>query len=443
MRGLMQVLQLLKQYLRNQVGQVIGLSVLLLGGIALQLINPQVVRYFLDSAETGGTLNQLFRAAALFICIALLRQCLNLGAAYVSELVAWTATNALRLDLTQHCLNLGMDFHKTHKPGELIERVDGDVNQLANFFSRLIIQLTGNALLLLGVMVFLWVIEWRVGLSVFLLVILSIFAVNWLRKFTIPRWEAVRQSNSELFGYVEEWLNGTEVIRSNKAEPYIMNQLYHYLRDRWLKANRAQLLNVFVVGTPMLTFSLAYCAAYIWGSFFYEEGRFTIGTVYLIFYYIDLMRGPLFDTMRQVEELQRASASINRIVDLFAMQPSLQDGPGLDFPSGPLGVNFDDVAFAYADDPDTLILQDIDFVLAPGKILGLLGRTGSGKSTLSKLLFRFYDPLEGEIRLGGQNLAQAKQAALRQKVGMVTQEVQLFHASIRDNLTLFDDQNWG
>ena len=130
------------------------LAFLVLGSIGLQLINPQLVRRFLDAAETGRTVDELVRTAVFFTGVAVLAQLFMLAGTYVGEIVAWTATNNLRADLALHCLKLDMSFHKTHKPGELIERVDGDVNQLANFFSQLIIQLGSNLLLVFGVLVF-------------------------------------------------------------------------------------------------------------------------------------------------------------------------------------------------------------------------------------------------------------------------------------------------
>jgi ATP-binding cassette subfamily B protein len=142
--------------------------------------------------------------------------------------------------------------------------------------------------------------------------------------------------------------------------------------------------------------------------------------------------------------LQRATASINRITELRQEQPTILDGAGVDFPEGALAVEFDQVSFHYEDDADTHVLNALSFNLKPGMVLGLLGRTGSGKSTLTKLLFRFYDPTVGAIRLGngqGQmfDIRQARQVELRQHIGMVTQEVQLFQATVRQNLTLFDD----
>ncbi|MCA9973744.1 MAG: ABC transporter ATP-binding protein, partial [Anaerolineales bacterium] len=452
--------QLLRHYLRHQRRQVGLLAGLIIITIALQLINPQLVRRFLDAVEAERSLNELFVTAGIFMGVALLAKGTHLAGAYVGELVAWTATNALRADLAQHCLRLDMSFHKTHKPGELIERVDGDVNQLATFFSQLIIQMVSNLLLIAGVLVLLWLLDWRVGLTITLLGVAGLALLNWISRFTVPRWQRVREVSATLFGYVEEWLNSTEEIQTNAAAPYVMRRLYTQLRDRWLAMQAAMRMNFAVMALPNVVPALAYVAAYLWGDRLFRGGALTIGTVYIIFYYVDLIKDPLWVIQRQFEDLQRASASLNRILALFQERPSIHDGPITALPAGPLAVQFDHVTFAYDDAPPISqpqaanlaanggrpsphVLQDIAFALPAGRILGLLGRTGSGKSTLIRLLFRFYDPTAGAIRIGDgaglHDLRQLDQAALRGRVGLVTQEVQLFRASLRDNLTLFDD----
>jgi ATP-binding cassette subfamily B protein len=447
---LKQYASLLVDYLRPQKGAAALLAALLLGGIGLQLVNPQVVRYFLDTAETGNGLDRLFGAAALFMGVAMVGQLVRIAATYVGENVAWTATNMLRADLTLHCLKLDMSFHKKYKPGELIERVDGDVNQLANFFSQLVLRLVGNLLLVAGVIVLLAWQDWRIGLSIAGVAVGGMLTLSWLNKRTIPRWQALREVDAQLFGFVEEWLNGTEEIRSCGAEPYIMRRLYQALRERWQKAMTAIRAQVWVADLPLGVFALAYIAAHVLGNTLFRGGQMTIGEVYLIFYYIDLLKGPLWEILRQVEDLQQATAGINRIAELRQIQPTILDGPGVTFPAGPLAVAFEDVTFHYEDD-DANVLEHIAFSLKPATVLGLLGRTGSGKSTLAKLLFRFYDPSSGVICLGGAgnhpdngqeslfDIRQARQAELRRSIGLVTQEVQLFQATVRQNLTLFDD----
>jgi ABC-type multidrug transport system fused ATPase/permease subunit len=440
---------LLSDYLRPQKGRVTGLVLLALGSIGLRLANPQIVRRFLDAAETGDGLDRLFGAAALFMGIALVRQVVQIVVTYLGETVAWSATNALRADLALHCLKLDMSFHKQHKPGELIERVDGDVNQLANFFSLLVVRLGGNLLLVLGVLVLLWVQDWRFGLPLSIIAVLGLLALNRLNKLTIPRWQAFREVEAKLFGFLEEWLNGTEEIQTNGAKPFIMLRLFQSLRARWQAVFKAMRVQVLVAVFPLNVFALAYVAAHIVGTSGFLEGRITIGALYVIFYYIDVMKEPLWEILQQVEDLQRATASINRIAELRQIRPTIQDGAGVEFPQEALGVHFDAVTFHYEDDLSTKILDEITFQLEPGKVLGVLGRTGSGKSTLTRLILRFYDPTSGTIRVGSPNsshnggqmhdIRQARQADLRRSVSMVTQEVQLFQTTVRNNLTLFDD----
>ncbi|MBN1147445.1 MAG: ABC transporter ATP-binding protein [Anaerolineales bacterium] len=438
--------RLLVDYIKPQGGKAALLALLLFLNIALLLINPQIVSRFLDSAESGSGLNRLLGAAGLFMGVAIMQQIVAVSATYVGENLAWTATNALRADLALHCLRLDMSFHKRYKPGELIERVDGDVNQLANFFSQLVVRLGGNLLLLVGVILLLTWRDWRIGLWTAIVALIGVLTLDRLNRITVPRWQALREADAQLFGLVEEWLNGTEEIRSNNAQPYIMLRLYQALRQRWQKILYAMRIQALVADLPLGVFALAYSGAHILGATLLRDGRMTIGEVYLIFYYIDIMKGPLWEILRQVEDLQRAAASINRIAELRQTQPTIRDGAGAAISPGPLAVVFDDVSFHYEDDADTKILEDITFRLEAGKLLGLLGRTGSGKSTLTRLLFRFYDPSSGAIRLGRAagaadecDLRQARQADLRQRIGIVTQEVQIFRASVRQNVAMFDE----
>jgi ATP-binding cassette, subfamily B, bacterial len=160
-----------------------------------------------------------------------------------------------------------------------------------------------------------------------------------------------------------------------------------------------------------------------------------------------------------VEDLQQASANIQRIQELFDLQPQVGDpsGAGLPLPKGPLPVEFEHVSFRYEDgqangdtqdstsrpseaapDNEGSVLIDISFSIRPGRVLGILGRTGSGKSTMTRLLFRLYDPSQGSVRLGGVDLRQVSSPDLRQQVSMVTQDVQLFQATVRENLTFFN-----
>jgi ABC-type multidrug transport system fused ATPase/permease subunit len=177
--------------------------------------------------------------------------------------------------------------------------------------------------------------------------------------------------------------------------------------------------------------------AFALSAMLFKAGTLTIGTVYLIFQCTEMLSQPIQKIRNEMQDLLQADASIARIATLLGTVPRVVDGPGVALPPGPLAVDLDGVSFGYAE--DTSILRDISVSIAPGRVLGVVGRTGSGKTTLTRLLLRFYDPVAGIVRLGGVDLRAVRLAAVRARVGLVSQEVHLFHASVRDNLTLFDD----
>jgi ABC-type multidrug transport system fused ATPase/permease subunit len=429
--------KLLVTYLRPERGGVVTLAALLLGSIGLQLLNPQVVKRFLDSATGGADDRTLAAAAGLFLVTALLQQGMVVGATYLSERIGWSATNTLRAELLLHCLRLDPQFHKSRTPGELIERIDGDATALANFFSRLVIQVAGNFLLLAGVLFLLWRIDWRVGLLLTIFVALFWLVIHAVQAFAASLWKAARQQSAELYGFLEERLAGTEDIRSSGAQGYTLRRLYERLGELRRAGWRARLAGRLVWTNSDLLFTLATAAVYLLAAKLFQSQVATIGTVYLISLYLGLLIRPLRQIATQAEDFQKASAGIARIRELLSQRSAIPDAGCRPLPSGPLPLAFHSVRFGY-DADQAPVLDGLSFQLPPGRVLGVLGRTGSGKTTLARLLFRLFDPQSGAIALGGVDLRDTPLAELRRRVGIVTQEVQLFNASLRDNLTFFD-----
>jgi len=427
---------LLGGYLMRQRGRFVLLIVLLLSNIGLQVINPQIVRYFIDTALAGETGDRLVVAALAFMIIALLQQVVGVSATYVGENVAWTATNALRAELARHCLNLDMSFHNNSSPGELIERIDGDVGELSNFFSQMIVRVMGNLILLLGILIALFLEDWRVGIIFALFSSVTLLALNQVRGLAIPHQKALREATADLFGYLEERLAGTEDIRSSGAVDFIIRGLYklqYVILGHWRKAWR---MFVVVRMTGGILLALGTALAFLVGFYLFRRGLITIGTAYLVIQYTNMLARPIRELTQQAENLQNIGASIERLSDLRRVERKIQDGPGADIADGPLSLAFANVSFGYVEDES--VLKDVSFSLEPGTVMGLLGRTGSGKTTLARLVFRLYDAIAGDISLGGVDIRQARLWDLRQRVAIVTQDVQLFQASVRDNLTFFD-----
>jgi ABC-type multidrug transport system fused ATPase/permease subunit len=403
----------------------------------LQLLNPQILRRFIDAAVAGAPTSQLVAAALAFLAIALVQQGISVASAYVGEDVGWTATNGLRRDLALHCLRLDMAFHNRRTPGEMIERIDGDVTALATFFSQIVLRVLGSALLLVGAVAMLFREDWRVGLvlAAFALAVVTVMG-RW-RDVAVGALTAERASNARLYGFVEERLSGLDDLRANGAGPHVMRRLHGVLRELYLRVRRAWTMRALLdVGTGGM-FALGTILAVGMGSYLFLIGSVTLGTVYLFYQYTEMLRGPIEQLTREMQELQRASAGMVRIRELLALRSGIPDGPGAALPAGPLGLEFEGVWFGYGEEAS--VLADVSFRVAPGRRLGVVGRTGSGKTTLTRLLFRLYDPREGTIRLGGVDLRALTTAELRRHIGLVTQEVQLFQASVRANLTFFDE----
>ncbi len=448
---------LLVRYLRPQWRWALLLVALVLAAIGIQLVSPQLMRSFIDAAQAGAPTEALLRLAVVFLGLALAQQLVSVSATYVGERVGWTATNGLRADLAEHCLRLDMSFHNAHTPGEMIERVDGDVTALSSFFSQIVIQVGGNALLLVGIMVLLLREDWRLGLTLGGFALAALYTLLRLRNIAVPHWAAERQAAAELYGYMEERLAGTEDIRANGAQAYAMLGFYRLMRRQMASSLRAGLMGNILLNSQTLLIALGMALAFALGAYLFGAGTLTIGTVYLVFSYMTMLERPLERITRQLQELQRAGAAVGRIRGLLAIESRIVDppAPAGALPAGPLAVAFRGVSFSYHDEPPTggddddgaatpqeAVLSDISFELRPGAVLGLLGRTGSGKTTLTRLLFRLYDPDCGAVALGAAgapvDVRDLPLAKLRGRIGMVTQNIQLFHGTVRDNLTFCD-----
>ncbi|HEV8634548.1 MAG TPA: ABC transporter ATP-binding protein [Chloroflexota bacterium] len=426
----------LASYVASQWRRVLLLGVLLLATIALQLANPQIVRRFIDDATAGAPVGALASIALVFLGAALALQVAQVGEVYLAQNIGLTATNRLRADLTRHVLRLDPPFHAAHTPGELIERTDGDVGTLGNFFARFAVHLFGNALLLVGILALLTRIDWRVGAAVTAWAALGIGLMVWLRRLAVPRFAALRQANADLFGMIEERLASTEDVRANGGVAYVIHRLLERSRHLLWAGVGARLAGAGTFHAASLCLHLSTVTALAVAADLALQGELTIGTVYLVFAYAESLRRPLEGIARQLQDLQQAAASIGRVRTLLAERSAIVDGPGAALPPGALSLELDGVTFGYESGEPAL--RDVSLRLRPGQVLGLLGRTGGGKTTLARLLFRLYDPDQGVVRIGGVDLREPVVDALRARIGVVTQDIQLFHASVRDNVTLFD-----
>ena len=355
---------LLARHIRPQRAHFGLLLFLMLGNIGLQLVNPQIMRVFIDDALAGKPLNLLMYAAVAFIAIALAQQAVSVGVTYLGESVAWTATNALRAELARHCLSLDLGFHNEHTPGELIERINGDITQVSAFFSQFVVTLFGNLLLLVGILGALFWEDWRVGLAFTLFTLLSLAALVAVRNYAVGDWKKKRQADADLAGFIEETLSGSEDLRSSGAVGYAIRELYRLQKVIFRRDWTASGKHLVIEFTMGLVLTLGSVISFGVGFLLFTQGLVSIGTVYLFVRYLNLLTDPILAMTREMRNFQTIGACVERLDELRKLQPLVMDGPGLDFSSGALSIAFENVSFSYqAEEP---VLSGLSFELSPG-----------------------------------------------------------------------------
>lgn len=434
-------LSILRSYLAPLRWSVLCLAFLLLSGTALNLFLPQLLGRFVDNAKLGADADValLGRLALLYIALAVAVQVLMAAATYVGARVGWSATNRLRADLMAHLLALDMREHKERTPGEMIERIDGDVTALSNFFSQFAVRVFGAALLLLGAIAMFFRIDVWVGAAVTLFVVVTLTVMNRVREAGVEPTRLEREASARMFGFVEERLAGLDDVRALGAGEHHLRGFLRVQRKFFQQSMQSWRKRSLVWQLSMGLFVLGYVGILSAAVGLYAAGAISLGTAFLLYQYMSMIEEPVDQLTQQLQDLQKAGASLVRVGELLALHTGLPEGTR-ELPGGPLDLRFEKVNFSYEpDDPGVRgVLHDLSFYLPAGQTLGLLGRTGSGKTTLTRLVSRLYDPTAGQVTLGGLDTREVTLASLRRRVAVVTQDVQLFQASVRDNLTFFD-----
>ena len=419
--------------------RLVWLAAVLALSTLLPLAAPQLMARFVDAAVGGREVETLLELAGAYVAVALAGQAAMVVASYVASGTAWRTGNRLRERVAAHAMHLDMTFHRRHTPGEMIERVDGDLLGLTRFISGFVAQVVGSVLLLAGTLGLVWAIDARVGVALAALVALGAGTLVGAQRRVVPYAAALREETAQMFGGVEERLVAAEEIRANGAGRHVVRR-FHEAAGRVLAADlRWQRRGGVVLAGTNLLFAAGTAVLIAFGIVLRQAGAISLGTVVLLFQYAQMVRGPIEQIVGQARDLHEAGASATRVAGLLGERPAVVwPARPRPLPAGrALDLSFRGVGFAYPGDPPAL--SGIDLEVRAGRVLGVVGRTGSGKTTLARLAMRLYDPTHGRVCLGGVDLRDVAAADLRRRASMVTQDVHLFASTVRDNVTLFDD----
>ncbi|MBN1328692.1 MAG: ABC transporter ATP-binding protein [Candidatus Heimdallarchaeota archaeon] len=433
-------ISILRRYLKPYLGHVFILALLLFIYNAIQIANPQIVRIYINAVNAPIIDTKVMLLSSLiYIGINVIFQGFSVLVNYLSQNLAWSTTNDLRIDLTRHCMNLDMSFHNKMKTGEMIERIDGDASTLSEFFSTFIIYFMGSILLIFGIILAVFIEGWEFGLIFTGFTIVALIAFYFVRKITTPLWKRVRESTTALYGTIEENISGLEDVSANGADEFIMRRFHIVSQANYKNKAKAMIFSrvywlLNIVMWAVINITILVVSHYLSDRLgLTGEGG---GTLYLLLSYGTNLLFPLRLILWQIEQMQNSLANIERIDEFFNIKSKIVDEGTHSLIEDKLHLKFNRINFSYNN--DDLVLQKISFDLTPGKKLGLVGHTGCGKTTIARLIFRLYDPQSGEILINDINSRDYRLQELRKGIAYVTQDVELFKASIRDNVTFFD-----
>ena len=416
---------------------MLALSGLLVVVMSLLIIAaPQLTQYAIDDGMTPP--HQSFAivafAAALFL--------LAVGANWVAQgaqarvtgrLAAWVM-NDLRVKVFTHLQRHSLDYFTEEKAGVIMTRMTSDIENLQQLLQDGLSQFATQGLTMVVITVAMFILDVRLALiTVVLVVPLLTLASLWFRGSSERGYNRVRDGIANVMADLSESLHGIRIVTAHNRQRH--NVLHHRnVVGEYRDANNytAQINAVYGPGTQLLAV-LAQAALLAIGGDMVVHKQLSIGALFAFFLYLNRFFQPIPLLVQQYNTYQQGQASIIKLRTLLEAEPTVVESPGAtELPPIAGQISFEHVSFGY--DPAVPVLQDVDLTIAPGETVAFVGPTGAGKSTLAKLVTRFYDPTAGAVRIDGHDLRQVTIESLRRQLGVVPQEPFLFAGTIRDNI---------
>jgi ABC-type multidrug transport system fused ATPase/permease subunit len=420
--------------LRPYRGRVAVMGVALVVATAAGLAPPYLAGKAIDEGINTGDLSTLDWIVGIYVFSAVLYWAATYAQTYLVGWVGQRALQDLREQIYTHLQTMSIGFFTRRRPGVLISRMTNDVEALDTLVTDGVITLVSSTLTLLGVVAILLVLDLPLALVTFATFpILAVGSVAF-RIASAGAYRRTREKIANITAYLQETLSGVRVVRSFAQEPRHLKRMSR-LNEENRRANMATVyLNAAYFPAVELLSAIGTGVILLYGGYRVLDGDVEVGILVAFVGYLNAF----FDPIQQISQLyttyQQGMAALDKIFDLLETKPDMVDKPGALDPGRIRGeIELDGVRFSYGDDSG-LALDGIDLHVPAGQTVALVGETGAGKSTLAKLVARFYDPQEGRVRVDGHDLRDLSSSALRSQLGIVPQEGFLFSGTVRENI---------
>jgi ABC-type multidrug transport system fused ATPase/permease subunit len=419
--------------LRPYRGRVILMLISLVIATGAALAPPYLAGRAIDDGIKQQDMNALTVIVIAFVVAAILNWAATYLQTYLINWVGQRALQDLRVELFEHLQKLSIGFYSRNRAGVLISRLTNDIQALDQLVTEGISTLFSATLTLVGTAVILVVLDPGLALITFLTFPVLLVASVAFRLASAGAYRLTREKIAHVTAYLQETLSGVRVVRAFGQEPRHRSR-FAELNDEHREANmRTVYLNAAYFPSVELLSAVATAAILIYGGNEVIDGAVTIGVLATFVFYLQSFFDPIQSLSQLYTTYQAGMAALDKIFELLDEEPDIADKPGAEeLPRVRGEIRFDDVTFSYGG--DALALDHVNLDVPPGQTLALVGATGAGKSTLAKLVARFYDPDEGRVLIDGHDLRDVTEHSLRSQLGIVPQESFLFSGTIRDNI---------
>ncbi|RZT18268.1 subfamily B ATP-binding cassette protein MsbA [Mycobacterium sp. BK558] len=444
-------MRLILELLRPYRWLVAGIFAVLCVQIAMGLAAPWPLKVVLDSVVGDHPLPRWLHgllqpilggesrmhiaglAAIMVIVIAVIAAIATYVANYLTETVGQKVGNDLRTRAYHHLQQLSLSYFDTHRVGPILSTLTDDVDTIQDFASASTLGIATDLLTIVGMLGLMLYLQWDFTLVALAVAPLLLLFVSRIRKAVKAATHEVRRRESDIVAVAEEGLQSIRVVKAFDREAHQENQLAiagQQAVDAALNARRVK-----SVVSPIVAVVVAACTALVlWrGSALILAGAMTAGTLTVFISYLASFFKPVQDLAKLTNTIAMAAVGVERVAALLEAETGIIEKPDAVEPERIKGaVRFEKVAFSY--DGAKPVLRDVTFDVAPGQLVGIVGHTGSGKSSLVSLIPRFYDPSMGSVSIDGVDLRDYKLHELRQQIGYVLQDTVLFRGTVRDNI---------
>jgi ATP-binding cassette subfamily B multidrug efflux pump len=408
-------------------------AALVLVTTAAGLVGPILVGVAIDRYIIPGDVAGLARTVMLALGIYVAGGAAQMVQGVLMVEIAQRLMADLRRELFAHIQTLSMVYHDRHKAGDLMSRVSNDTEAINRVLSNGLIQFATNVLLLIGIMVSMFLLNWQLAVGTLILLPTMLFFTSLITRRTRLAFRDVQRHLGSMNAVMEENITGLRVVQAFAQEADAIGKFRAVNTDYRQAGIRAEFITA-ALGPMFTTMStIAIAATALLGGWLALEGVVTVGVIATFVVYIRNFFRPMRSIAMLYNQLQSALAGAERIFEVLDARPSVQDAPAaLPLPGIQGEVVFDHVTFAY--EPDKPVLEDVSLEAQPGQTVALVGPTGAGKTTIISLLSRFYDVNEGAILIDGRDIRSMQQGSIRQQLGIVLQDTFLFSITVMDNI---------